>query len=158
MPLNDLLDKIIFEEVYKGVKLKCRIFFDFSALPDEIVEKVKTDEDFKIEYKKELSKQLQKFCYVDLEVVDIDPASNCLEIEYTAYYTGSKQYPEVHLKTHLVASAESGMDIRDPEVFNELVERARQDLGEKYRDCKEKRLYYFAKLFKRAIDQKWGNE
>jgi len=153
MPLNETLEGIISKEVYKGVKMRCKIHYDFSELPKGIVEKVKTDKDFKKSYQKKLSEQLQRLCYDDLEVIDIFPASNCLEIKYTAYYKGNKQYPEVHLKTLLTAYADSGRDVRNPEVFDALVERARQDLGVKYRDCKEKRLKHFATLFKKAIDR-----
>lgn len=105
MPLNETLEEIILKAVYKGVKIRCKIHYDFSGLPKEIVEKIKTDEDFK------------------------------------------------KLKTLLTAYADSRIDIRDPEVFDALVEMARQDLGEKHKDCKEKRLKRFATLFKKAIDR-----
>lgn len=156
MQLRGLLDKVISKEVYKGVKMQCKIPYDFSVLPKDVLEKIRTDTNFREEYKEKIAKQLQKLCYEDLEVIEIDPASNCLEIRYTAYHTGSKQYPEVHLKTLLMYYDNRGMDIRDPDVFAKIVEEARRDLGEKYRNCKEKRLKHFATLFKNALDQEFG--
>lgn len=91
-----------------------------------------------------------------MEVIEIDPSSNCLEIRYTAYYIGSKQYPEVHLKTLLIYYDNRGADIRDPDVFDKIVEEARRGLGDKYRNCKKKRLNHFATLFKEALDQEFG--
>lgn len=73
-----------------------------------------------------------------MEVIEIDPSSNCLEIRYTAYYIGSKQYPEVHLKTLLIYYDNRGADIRDPDVFDKIVEEARRGLGDKYRNCKKR--------------------
>ena len=52
MPLNEILEKIISKEVYKGVKIRCKIHYDLSELPKEIVEKIKTDKDFKKRYQK----------------------------------------------------------------------------------------------------------
>ena len=151
MPLKDILEEAISKEVYKGVKGRRKIYYDFSELEKDVAEKIKTDKDFKKRYQKQLSEKLQKSGYEDLEVIDLDLASNCLEIEYTAYYTGCKQFPEVHLKTLLIAYADRGGDVRDPEVFDALVERARQDLGEEHRDYKEKRLKQFATIFKKAV-------
>ena len=156
MRLGELLDNVISKEVYKGVKIQCKIPYDISVLPKDVQEKIKTDEYFRDECKEKLTKQLQKLCYEDLEVLGIDPSSNCLEIRYTAYHTGSKKYPEVHLKTLLMYYDSRGKDIRDPEVFDKIVEEAKLDLGEKYRHCKEKRLKHFATLFKRAIEQEFG--
>lgn len=51
-----------------------------------------------------------------------------------------------------------GVDIRDPDVFDKIVEKAKRDLGEKRRKEKEERLNHFATLFKRAIEQESGNE
>ena len=156
MQLRELLDEVISKEVYKGVKIQCKIPYDLSVLPKDILEKIKTDENFRAEYKEKLAEQLQKLCYEDLEVIEIDQASNCLEIRYTAYYMGSKEYPEVHLKRLLIYYDNRGVDVRDPAVFEKIVEEAKRDLGEKYRHCKEKRLRHFATLFKEAIDQKFG--
>jgi hypothetical protein len=153
MQLGELLDGVIFKEAYKGVNVTCKIYYDLSELPKHIVEKIKNDKEYKERFKEKLTKQLQHLCYENLEVIDIDPSSNSLEITYTAYYTGSKQYPEVHLKTLLLYYNEKGRDIRDPEVFDGIVEEVKRALGEKSRDCKEKRLNHFATLFKEAIAQ-----
>jgi hypothetical protein len=153
MQLSELLDKIISDEVYKGVKIKCKIHHNFSALPKDTLEKIATDGKFSDECKEALTKHLQQKCYRDLEVIEIDPSSNSLEIEYTAYYIGSKNYPEIHLKTLLIYYDNRGMDVRDPVIFDKIVEEVRRDLGDKYRDCKEKRLNHFATLFKRALIQ-----
>lgn len=151
MPLNELLDEIIFKEVYQEVKIETTLPYHPPELIEGIVEKVKTDKDFGKKYKEELSKQLQKQGYENVEVIDIDPLSNSVKVRYTAYYTGSKQYPEIHLKTLLVFYDERGVDVCDPDVFDEIVEEARRDLGEKNKKEKEERLYHFATLFKRAI-------
>jgi hypothetical protein len=156
MQLGELLDEVILKEVYKGVKIQCKIPFDLSVLPKDVLEKIKTDENFREEYKGKLAEQLRKLCYEDLEVIEIDQASNCLEIRYTAYYMGSKEYPEVHLKRLLMYYDSRGVDVRDPAVFDKIVEEAKRDLGEKYRNCKEKRLKNFATLFKEAIDREFG--
>ncbi|MBE0516862.1 MAG: hypothetical protein IBX41_05655 [Methanophagales archaeon] len=156
MQLRELLDEIISKEVYKGVKIQCKIPYDLSVLPEDILERIKTDEHFRAEYKEILAEQLQKLCYEDLEVIEIDPSSNCLEIRYTAYYMGTKQYPEVHLKTLLIYYDDRGVDIRDPAVFERIVEEAKRDLDDKYRHCKEKRLHHFAALFKEVLDQEFG--
>ena len=55
MQLNKLLDKVIFKEVYKEVKIKCKLQYHPSELIKDIVEKVKADNDFRKEYKEELS-------------------------------------------------------------------------------------------------------
>jgi hypothetical protein len=156
MQLGELLDDVIFKEVYKGVKIQCKIPYDLSTLPKDMVEKIKTDENFREECKDKLAKKLQKSCPRDLEVIGIDPASDCLEIRYTAYYVGSKQHPEVHLKRLLLHYDNRGVDIHDPAVFDEIVEEAKQGLGEKYRNCREKRLMHFATLFKEALVQEFG--
>ncbi|RJS73028.1 hypothetical protein CW713_12225 [Methanophagales archaeon] len=152
MELNEILDEIIINEVYKGVKIVSKLFYDMSELTEDTIEKIKTDKDFRMRYKEELSKQLQKQGYEDLEVIDIDPSSNCLVVRYTAYYAGRREYPEIHLKTLLIFYKGMGKDIRDPDVFDEVVEKARQDLGEIEKDIEE-RFYHFATLFKRAIDK-----
>jgi hypothetical protein len=154
MQLNKILDEVIFKEVYKEVKVKCKLHYHPSELIKDIVEKIKTDNDFRKKYKEELSEQLRKLGHENLEVIDIDPSSNCLVVRYTAYYIGRKEYPEIHLKTLLIFYEEMGKDIRDPDVFDEIVEKARQDLGEKNKKDKEERLDLFATLFKRAIDSR----
>jgi hypothetical protein len=151
MQLSDLLDDIIAKEVYKGVRIRCTIHHDLSQLPQDTVERIKTDIRVKEDCKGKLTRNLQRSCYRDLIVTDLDPSSNSVEIEYTAYYTGSKQYPEVHLKTLLIYYDNRGDDIRDPANFDRIVEEVRRDLGDKYRDCKEKRLNLFASLFKKAL-------
>lgn len=153
MQLNEILDKVIIRAVYKGVKVECKLPYDLSELTEDIIEKIKTDKDFRKKYKEELSKQLQKQGYEDLEVIDIDPSSNCLVVRYTAFYVGRREYPEIHLKTLLISYEGKGKDIRDPDVFDEIVEKARQDLGEKNKKENEERLYHFATLFKRAVDR-----
>jgi hypothetical protein len=158
MQLNELLDGVIFEEVYEEVKVECKLHYRPSELPKEIVEKIKTDKEFRKRYKEILSEVLQKLGHENLEVITIDPSSNCLEVRYTAYYLGCRQFPEVHLKTLLVFYDEMGVDIRDPDVFDKIVEKARRDLGEKNKKDKEERLNHFATLFKRAIDQASVNE
>jgi len=151
MQLNKILDAIISKEVYKEVKVECKLPYHPFELVNDIVEKIKTDTDFRKEYKEELSKQLQKQGYENLEVIDIDSSSNCLAVRYTAYYTGRKEHPEIHLKTLLICYEWMGNDIQDPDVFDEIVEKARQDLGEKNKNDHEERLNHFATLFKEAI-------
>jgi len=153
MQLNEMLDAIISKEVYKEVKVECKLPYHPFELVKDIVEKIKTDKDFGKGYKEELSKQLQKQGYEDLEVIDIDTCSNCLVVRYTAYYTGRKEHPEIHLKTLLSLYEGQGKDIHDPDVFDEIVEKARQDLGEKIKNHNEERLNHFATLFKEAIDK-----
>ncbi len=156
MQLNELLDEIITREAYKGVKVECKLPYDLSELTEDILEKLKTDKDFRKKYKEKLSKRLQNKGYENLEVIDIVPSSNCLVVRYTAFYIGSREYPEIHLKTLLIFYEGMGDDISDPDVFDEIVEQARQDLGEKIKKDMEERLYHFATLFKRAIDKAWG--
>lgn len=156
MQLAELLDDVIFKEVYRGVKIQCKIFYDFSALPEDMREKIKTDENFKRECRERLAQKLQKSCPQDLEVLDVDPSSNCIEIRYTAYYLGSKQHPEVHLKRLLLYYTNKGEDIRDPAIFERIVDEAKKGLSEKYRNCREKRLMHFAALFWEAIEQEYG--
>ncbi|NOR78046.1 MAG: hypothetical protein GQ523_06430 [Methanophagales archaeon] len=149
MRLNKILDNIIFRAVYKEVKVECELPYCSFELIEEIEEKIKTDEDFSGRYKAELSKQLQKQGYEKLEVIDIDTSSNCLKVRYTAYYSGRREYPEVHLKALLILHEEMGNDIYNPDVFAEIVERARENLGE---NGKVERLNHFATLFKGAMD------
>ena len=149
MQLNKLLDDIIFRAVYKEVKVECELPYCSFELIEEIEEKIKTDENFSWRYKEELSKELQKQGYEKLEVIDIDTSSNCLNVRYTAYYSGRREYPETHLKALLVIHEEMGNDIHNPKVFDEIVERAREDLGENGR---VDRLNHFATLFKGAMD------
>lgn len=153
MQLNKLLDEVIFNEVYREVKIQCKLHHP-SELIKDIVEKIKADNDFKKEYKEELSEQLQGLGHENLEVIEIDPPSKCLIVRYTAYYSGRKEYPEMHLKTLLIFYEGAGKDVCDPDVFDEIVEKARQDLGEKNKKDKEERLDLFATLFKRAIDSR----
>lgn len=149
MQLNKLLEDIIFKEVYKEVKVECKLPYYPFELIKNIEEELKTDEEFRERYKEELSRLLQKQGYENLEVLDIDTSSNCIAVRYTAYYAGRKEYPEVHLKSLLIRYDVMGTDIRDPDVYDAIVEKARQDLGE---TNKEERLNYFASLFKCAID------
>ncbi|MDI6885472.1 MAG: hypothetical protein QMD22_03825 [archaeon] len=158
MQLNEILDAVIFKEVYEEVKVECKLHYHPSELPKEIVEKIKTDKKFRQRYKEKLSILLQKLGHKNLEVISINPSSNSLEVRYTAYYLGCRQFPEIHLKTLLVFYDEMGVDIRDPDVFDKIVEKAKRDLGEKRRKEKEERLNHFATLFKRAIEQESGNE
>ncbi len=152
MQLNEMLDAIISKEVYKEVKVECKLPYHPFELVKDIVEKIKTDNGFGKGYKDELSKQLQKQGYENLEVIGIDSCSNCLVVRYTAYYTGRKEHPEIHLKTLLSLYEGQGNDIHDPDVFDEIVEKARQDLGERIKNHNEERLDHFATLFKEAID------
>jgi hypothetical protein len=154
MQLNKILDEVIFKEVYREVKVECELHYPPSELIKDIVEKIKADNVFSKEYKEELSDQLRKWGHENLEVIEIDPPSNCLVVRYTAYYSGRKEYPEIHLKTLLILYEGTGKDICDPDVFDEIVEKARQDLGEKNKKDKEERLDLFATLFKRAIDSR----
>jgi hypothetical protein len=149
MQLNKILDDIIFRAVYKEVKVECELPYYPFELIEEIEEKIKTDEDFRGRYKDKLSEQLQKQGYEKLEVIDIDTSSNCLNVRYTAYYSGRREYPEIHLKALLILYEGMGNDIHNPDVFDEIVERARADLGE---NGKVERLNHFATLFKGAID------
>jgi len=151
MQLDKILDAIISKEVYKEVKVECRLPYYPFELVEDIVEKIKTDEDFGKEYKEELSKQLQEQGYEHSEVIGIDSYSNCLVVRYTAYYAGRKEHPEVHLKTLLSLYERQGRDIHDPDVFDEIVEKARRDLGERIKNHNEERLDRFAALFKEAI-------
>ncbi len=149
MQLNKILDDIIFRTVYKEVKVECELPYYPFELIDEIEEQIKTDEELRGRYKEELSKQLQKRGYEKLEVIDIDTSSNCLNVRYTAYYSGRKEYPEVHLKALLILYEGMGNDIHNPAVFDEIVKRAREDIGE---NGKVERLNHFATLFKGAMD------
>ncbi|MBE0516390.1 MAG: hypothetical protein IBX41_03210 [Methanophagales archaeon] len=158
MHLTELLDAVIFKEVYEEVKVERKLHYHPSELPEEIAEKIKSDKEFRQRYKEILSILLQKLGHENLEVLTIDPSSNSLEVRYTAYYLGCRQFPEIHLKTLLVFSDAIGVDIRDPDVFDTIVEKARRDLGEKNKKEKEERLNHFAPLFKRAIDQESVNE
>jgi hypothetical protein len=158
MQLNKLLNEIIFKEVYKEVRVECKLHYHPSELPKDLAERLETDNGFRQRYKDEVSKQLQKMGHENLEILTIDPFSNCLEVRYTAYYSGSRKYTEIHLKTLLVFYDELGIDITDPDIFDSIVEEARCDLGEKNKKEKEERLTRFATLFKRAIDCKLGTE
>ena len=159
MQLNELLDEVIFKEVYEEVKVDCKLHYRPCELPKEIVEKIKTDKEFRKRYKEKLREVLQKLGHENLEVINIDPSSNCLEVRYTAYYLGCRQFPEIHLKTLLVFYYdEMGVDIRDPAVFDKIIEKAKRDFGEKNKKEKEERLNHFAMLFKRAIEQASATE
>lgn len=150
--LNLLLDGIICKEVYEGVNVEREIRYNPSKLSKGIIERIKKDKEFRASCKEKVSKLLPKVGYNDFEIIGIEPSSNTLKIRCVGYYKGCKQFPEVHLKTILIFYNGMGQDIRDPEVFAEIVERARLDLGEKNRKKKEKRLYHFATLFKRALN------
>lgn len=154
MRLKDILDEVIIKEVYKKVPVESELAYSPAGIPDEDIERMKTDKEFKKGYLNKLSKRFRMLGYKDLKIIDIDPSSHSLVVRYTGYYTGCRRFPEVHLKTLLILHHAMGRDIRDPEVFDEIVEKARKDLGRKNIKAKEERLYRFAKLFKRAIDEK----
>ena len=154
MRLKDILDEIIIKEVYKKVPVNSELVYSPSLIPDEDVERIQKDEKFKKKYLKKLGIRFRRLGYRDLKVLDIDPSSHSLVVRYTGYYTGCRKYPEIHLKTLLILHDAMGWDIRDPVVYDIIVERARNDLGRKNIKAKEERLYRFAKLFKRAIDAK----
>ena len=151
MPLNEILDDIISAEVYKPEKVEAKLHYALSKLARSTIAKIESDKNFREKYKKIIANELQKHGYDDLEVIDIEPSSNTIKIRYTGYYSGSKQFPEIHLKTLLVLNDEMGKDIRAPDVFDEIVESAKLDLGKKNKKEKEERLYHFANLFKEAI-------
>jgi hypothetical protein len=154
MRLKDILDEVIIKEVYKKVKVESELAYSPSEIPDDMVERIQRDQQFKKKYLNQLSKQFHKLGYKDLQIFDIDPVSHTLLIRYTGYYTGCRKYPEIHLKTLLILHHAMGRDICDPEVFDEIVEKVRGDLGKKNIKVKEERLYHFAALFKRAIAEK----
>ena len=151
MSLSEILDDIISDEVYKPAKVEAKLHYALSGLAKSTKAKIESDKDFRAKYKKVIGDELQKQDYKDLEVIELDPSSNTIKIRYTGYYSGTKQFPEVHLKTLLVFHEEMGNDIRDPDVFDEIVELARLDLDEKDKEEKEERLHHFATLFKAAI-------
>ena len=153
MRLKDILDEVIIKEVYKKVPVDSELVYTSALIPDEDVERMQKDEKFKAKYLRKLGTQFRKLGYRDLTVLDIDPSSQSLIVRYTGYYTGCRKYPEIHLKTLLILHHEMGWDIRDQEVFERIVEKARRDLGRKNIKAKEERLYRFAKLFKKAIDR-----
>jgi hypothetical protein len=153
MALNELLDRVIDKEVYTAVKMDYNLRYHPSELPQDLVEKLETDKKFVKRYKEKLGELLQELGHEDLEVINIDPAAHILEVRYTAYYEGCREYPEIHLKTLLIYYEEMGVDIYDPAVFDEIVEKARNDLGKKNREEKEERLDRFATLFKAALEQ-----
>lgn len=155
MRLKDLLDEVIIKEVYKKVSCDSELVYTSALIPDADVERMQKDEKFKKKYLKKLGVRFRNLGYKDLKVLDIDPSTQSLIVRYTGYYTGCRQYPEVHLKTLLVLHDGMGWNIHDPEAFNRIVEKARKDLGRKNIEKKEARLYHFAKLFKKAIDQKY---
>jgi hypothetical protein len=154
MHLKEILDEVITKEVYKKVPCGSKLVYSPSEIPEEDVERIQKDLNFKKKYLKKFGRRFRKLGYTDLEVIDIDLESHSLIVRYTGYYAGCRQFPEVHLKTLLILHQEMGWNIRDPEVFDIIVERARNDLGRKNIKAKEERLYRFAKLFKRAIDAK----
>ena len=152
MPLNEILDDIISKEVYKAEKVEAELYYAFYKLPKDTIAKIESDKEFREKYKEKIGDEFQKQGYYDdLEVLELNPSSNTIKVRYTGYYSGTKQYPEIHLKTLLVFYEEKGADIRAPEVFDEIVEMARLDLDEKDKKEKEERLYHFATLFKEAI-------
>ncbi|MGC9444356.1 MAG: hypothetical protein ACP5E9_05440 [Candidatus Methanospirareceae archaeon] len=151
MQLNELLDSVIAREVYTAVKIDYRLRYEPSQLPKELIEKIETDKEFLKRYQQKLCELLQELGHEDLEVVNIDPVHHVLEVRFIGYYAGCRQFPEIHLKTLLLYYDREGVDICDQAVFDEIVEKSRQDLGEKSREEKEERLERFAKLFKDAI-------
>ena len=153
MQLDELLDSVISKEVYKAVKIGYRLRYEPSQLPAELIEKIETDKEFLKRYKQKLSELLKELGHEHLEVVNIDPVHHILEVRFIAYYAGCRQFPEIHLKTLLLYYEREGVDIRDQAVFDEIVEKSRQDLGEKCREEKEERLDRFAKLFREAIGE-----
>lgn len=153
MTLNELLDAVIFKEVYTAVKEVRKLKYHPSELPAPIVAQLEKDSEFRARYQVKLNTLLKQLGHEHLELLAIDPASQSLTVRYTAYYTGSRQYPEIHLKTLLVLHDAVGMDIRDPDTFHEIVEKARCDLGETNRGEKEERFNHFAALFKRALEE-----
>ncbi len=154
MRLKDILDEVIIKEAYKKVLVESKLAYSSTLIPKEDVERMQTDEKFKKRYLNKLSKRFCMLGYKDLKVIDINPSSHSLVVRYTGYYTGCRKFPEVHLKTLLILHHAMGCCIRDPDVFDTIVEKARRDLGRKNIKAKEERLYRFAKLFKRAIDEK----
>lgn len=155
MRLKDILDEVIIKEVYKKVPCDSELVYTPALIPDADLERMQKDEKFKKKYLKKVGVRFRNLGYNDLKVLDIDPSTQSLIVRYTGYYTGCRQYPEVHLKTLLVLHNEMGWDIHDHETFDRIVEKARKDLGRKNIEKKEERLYHFAKLFKNAIDQKY---
>ena len=153
--LKDILDEVIIKEVYKKVPCDSELVYTSALIPDADVERMDKDEKFKKKFLKKLGVRFRKLGYRDLKILDIDPSTQSLIVRYTGYYTGCRKYPEVHLKTLLVLHNEMGWDIHDPEAFGKIVEKARKDLGRKNIMEKEDRLYRFAKLFKKAIDEKF---
>jgi hypothetical protein len=152
MSLNEILDDIISKEVYKAEKVEAELYYAFFKLPKDTIAKIESDKQFRERYKEKIGDEFQKQGYDDLEVLEINPSSNSIKVRYTGYYSGTKQYPEIHLKTLLVFYEERGADIRAPAVFDKIVEMARWDLDEKDKKKeKEERLYHFATLFKEAI-------
>lgn len=152
MSLNEILDDIISKEVYKAEKVEAELYYAFFKLPKDTIAKIESDKEFREKYKEKIGDEFQKQGYDDLEVLELNPSSNTIKVRYTGYYSGTKQYPEIHLKTLLVFYEERGNDIRAPAVFDKIVEMARLDLDEKdKKDLKEERLYHFATLFKEAI-------
>jgi hypothetical protein len=154
MHLKEILDEVIVKEVYKKIPVDSELVYSPSEIPEEDVERIQRDAKFKKKYLRKFGRRFRKLGYNDLKVVDIDPESHSLIVRYTGYYTGCRQYPEVHLKTLLILHNEMGWDIRDPEVYERIIDRTRSDLGRRNIKVKEERLYRFAKLFKRAIDAK----
>jgi hypothetical protein len=155
MRLKDILDEVIIKDVYKKMPIKSELIYTSSEIPDEDVERMRTDRIFKEQYLRKLSRRFRKLGYRDLKILDIDPEKQFLIIQYTGYYTGCRKYPEVHLKTLLILHDAMGRDICDPEVYDEIVETVRQDLGEREKKTKEQRLDRFARLFRRAIDAEY---
>ncbi|MHC1610307.1 MAG: hypothetical protein ACXQTW_01680 [Candidatus Methanospirareceae archaeon] len=158
MQLKDILDEVIMKDVYKKVPVESELVYPPSFIPDEDLERMERDERIKEKYLKKLGEEFCRWGYRDLEVLDLHPSTHSLVVRYTGYYTGSREYPEVHLKTLLILHDAMGWDIRDPRTFDQIVEKARRDLGRKNIRVKEERLYHFAKLFKEAIDLKWGRK
>ncbi|MGC9445181.1 MAG: hypothetical protein ACP5E9_09695 [Candidatus Methanospirareceae archaeon] len=155
MRLKDILDEVITKDVYKKMPVKSELIYTSAEIPDEDVERMRTDKIFKEQYLRKLSRRFRELGYRDLKILDIDPDKQYLIIQYTGWYTGCRKYPEVHLKTLLILHDAIGRDISNPEVYNEIVETVRQDLGERERKASEQRLDRFARLFKRAIDAKY---
>jgi len=150
MLLNDLLDKVIFKEAYEPIKVRQIIP---SPLPVDAVKRLEDDKDFFSRYEEKLSEMIKNLGYKDISIVSFDPSSHNIEIEYTAYYSGRRHYPEIHLKTLLIINDSRGFDIRDPDIFMDIVIEAKDDLKDPDLKEKEDRMCRFAYLFKEAIDE-----
>ncbi len=145
---GQLLDKAIDDEVYEKVKVKDKLSYPQYDGIEEIEKKIETDSDFKEEYKKEMGKKFQAQGFHELEVYEIDTESKYLHVEYVTSYLGRREYPEIHLKTLLLSSEADGNDIYNQKVFDEVVEKAKDDLKT---EKNGERVDHFASLFWKAF-------